>query len=84
MLQALPLTQRVLGVAIYYMGHPTKTSWYTDGSKRHGRVGGCINNRNFRAAFRVRSPQQVYMAETMACVVASHLAQPGDNIILEN
>ena len=80
----LPPTQSVLGVTIHYNGHPTTTRWYTDDSKRHGRAGAGISNGNFRAAFRVHGPQQVYKAETMACALASHLAQPGDEIILDN
>ena len=35
-------------------------------------------------AFRVHGPQQVYWLEAMACVVASHLAQPGDEMIPDN
>ena len=89
MLQALPLTQRILGVTVYCTGRPTTTRWYTDGSKRHGKAGGGISNGDFRAACRVHGPQRtrskkVYRAKTMACAVASHVAQPGDDIILDN
>ena len=77
-------TQNVLGVTVYYTGHPTTSRWYGDGSKRHGRAGGGIRNGEFRAAFRVHGARQVYRAEKMACAVASHPAQPGDEIILDN
>ena len=60
------------------MGHRTTSWWYT-----HGKAGRGISNGDFRAAFRVREPQQVYGAETMACAVASNLAQPGDEIIVD-
>ena len=74
--RTLPHTQSVLGV--------TARRWYTDGSKRHGRAGGGISNEAFRAAVRVHGPQQVYRAETIACAVASDLAQPRDDIVLDN
>ena len=67
-----------------YTGHPTTRRWYTDGSKRHGRAGEGISNGEFRAAFRVHGPQQIYRAEIMACAVASNLAQPGDKIVLDS
>ena len=56
---------------IYYTGHPTTRRWYTDGSKHHGRAGENISNGDFRAAFWVHGPQQVYRVETMACAPAS-------------
>ena len=68
----------------YYTGEPTTTRCNTDGSKRHGRAGGGIYNGNFRAAFRVHGPQQVYRAETMASALASELASKGDVVILDN
>ena len=80
----LPHTRNVLGVTIYYTGHSTTRWWYMDGSKRHSRARGGINNGEFRAAFRVHGPQQVYRAEAMACAVASDLAQPGDDIVLDH
>ena len=84
MTQTLPHTRNVLGVTIYYTGHPTTRRWYTDGSKRHGRAGGGINNGECRAAFRVHGPQWLHRAESMACAVALDLAQPGDEIVLDN
>ena len=50
----------------------------------HGRAGGGIYNGDFRAAFRVLGPQQVYRAETMACTLASDMSKEGDEIILDN
>ena len=47
-------------------------------------AGGDIYNGTCRAAFRVHGPQQVYRAKTIACVLASELASPGDDIILDN
>ena len=82
--QALPHQQKLHGITIHYTGEPTTTRWYTDGSKRHGRAGGGIYNGTYRAAFRVHGPQQVYQAETIACALASELAKPGDDIILDN
>ena len=82
--QALPHQQKLHGITIHYTGEPTTTRWYTDGSKRHGRAGGGIYNGTYRAAFRVHGPQQVYRAETIACALASELAKPGDDIILDN
>ena len=81
---ALPHQQKIHGITIHYTGKPTTTWWYTDGSKRHGRAGGGIYNGTCRAAFRVHGPQQVYRAETIACALASELASPGDDIILDN
>ena len=46
--------------------------------------GGGICNGNFRATFRVRGPQHVYCAETIACALASELASEGDEVILDN
>ena len=83
-MRTLPHTRSVLGVTIYYSGEPTTQRWYTDGSKRHGRAGGGMSNGEFRAAFRVHGPQQVYRAEPMACAVASGLAWPADEIVLDN
>ena len=82
--QALPHQQKLHGITIHYTGEPTTTRWYTDGLKRHGRAGGGIYNGTYRAAFRVHGPQQVYRAETIACALASELAKPGDDIILDN
>ena len=82
--QALPHQQKIHGVTIHYTGKPTTTRWYTDGSKRHGRAGGGTYNGTYRAAFRVHGPHQVYRAETIACALASELASPGDDIILDN
>ena len=82
--QTLPHQQKIHGITIHYTGEPTTTRWYTDGSKRHGRAGGGIYNGNYRAAFRVHGPQQVYRAETIACALSSELASPGDDIILDN
>ena len=59
----LPHTRNALGVTIYYTGHPTTKRWYTDGLKRHGRAGGGMSNGDFRVAFRVHGPQQVYRVE---------------------
>ena len=84
MTHTLPHTRNALGVTIYYTGHPTIRRWYTDGTKRHGRAGGGISNGDFCAAFQVHGPQQVYRAETMACAVATDVAQPGDEIVLDN
>ena len=50
---------------------------------RYG-MGGGIYNGNFRAAFRVHGPQQVYRAETIAYALASELAREGDEVILDN
>ena len=79
--QTVPYRQQLHGITLYYTGEPTTTRWYTDGSKRHGRggrvAGGGIYNGNFRAAFRVHGPQQVYRAETLA----SELASKGDEVI---
>ena len=61
----------ILGVTCYYIGEPTNTSWYTDGSKHHGRAGRGIGNGNLRAAFRVHEQQHAYHAEMMACALAS-------------
>ena len=36
---------------------------------------GVIYNKGYRAAFRVHGPQQVYWAETIACALASELAE---------
>ena len=83
-LQALPLIQRIFLVTVYYIGRPTTTHRYTDGSKCHNRTGGGIGNGNLRAAFHVHGPQQVHRAETMACVVASHLAELRGDIIRDN
>ena len=58
--------------------------WYNGASKRRGRAGGGISNGDFCAAFRVHRPQQFYHAETMTCTIASHLAQPREEIILDN
>ena len=82
--QALPHQQKIHGITVHYTGEPTTTRWYTDGSKRHGRAGGGIYNGTYRAAFRVHGPQQVYRAETIACALASELAKPGDDIILDS
>ena len=46
--------------------------------------GGGIYNGNFRAAFRVHRPQQVYRTETIVCAVASELAREGNEVILDN
>ena len=54
--QTLPHKRQIHGITIHYTGEPTTTRWYADGSKRHGRAGGGIYNRNYRAAFRVRGP----------------------------
>ena len=81
---ALPHQQKIHGITVHYTGEPTTTRWYTDGSKQHGRVGGGIYNRTYRAAFRVHGPQQVYRAETIACALASELTRPRDDIILDN
>ena len=82
--QALPYQQKIHGITVHYTGEPTTTRWCTDGSKRHGGAGGGIYNGTYRAAFRVHGPQQVYRAETIACALASELASPGDDIILDN
>ena len=82
--QALPHQQKIHGITVHYTGEPTTTRWYTDGSKQHGRAGGSIYNGTYRAAFRVHGPQQVYRAETIACTLASELARPGDDVILDN
>ena len=74
MSQTLPYRQQLNGITLYYTGEPTTTRWYTDGSKRHNRAGGEIYNGNFRAAFRVQGPQQVYRAETIAFALAFELA----------
>ena len=84
MAQSLTHTRSVILVTIYYSGPPTTRRWYTDASKRHGRAGGGLSNGDFHAAFCVHGPQQVYGAETMASAVASDLAQPGDEIVLDN
>ena len=72
--QTLPYQRKLHGITIHYTGEPTTTRWYTDGSKQQGRAGGGIYNGNYRAAFRVRGPQQVYRAKTIACALASELA----------
>ena len=82
--QALPHQQKIHGITVHYTGEPSNTRWYTDGSKRHGRAGGGIYNGTYRAAFRLHGPQQVYRAETIACALASELAKPRDDIILDN
>ena len=82
--QTLSHQKKIHGITIHYTGEPTTTRWYTDGSKRHGRAGGGIYNRSYRAAFRVHGPQQVYRAETIACALASQLASSGEDIILDN
>ena len=41
-------------------------------------------NGDFRAAFRVHAPQQVYGAETMVCALASNMDGEWDEIILNN
>ena len=82
--QTLPYQQKLHGITLHDMGEPTTTRWYTDGSKRQGRAGGGIYNGNYRAAFRVHGPQQVYRAETLACALASELATEGDEVILDN
>ena len=82
--QTLPYPQQLHGITLHYTGEPTTTRWYTDGSKRHGRAGGGIYNGNFRAAFHVHGPQQVYCAETIARALASELASEGDEVILDN
>ena len=82
--QALPHQRKLHGITIHYTGEPTTTKWYIDGSKRQGRAGGGIYNGNYRAAFRVHGPQQVYRAETIACTLASELASEGDEIVLDN
>ena len=82
--QALPHRRKLHGITIHYTGEPTTTKWETDGSKRQGRAGGGIYNGNYRAAFRVHGPQQVYRAETIACALASELASEGDEIVLDN
>ena len=82
--QALPHQRKIHGITIQFTGEPSTTRGYTDGSKRHGKAGGGIYNGNYRAAFRVHGPQQVYRAETIACALASELASPGDEIILDN
>ena len=82
--QALPHQRKLHGITIHYTGEPTTTKWYTDGSKRQGRAGGGIYNGNYRAAFRVHGPQQVYQAETIACELASELASERDEIVLDN
>ena len=84
MSQALPHKQQLHGITLHDTGEPTTTRWYTDGLKRHGRAGGEIYNGNFRVAFHVHGPQQVYHAETIACALASKLAQEGDEVILDN
>ena len=76
--QALPHTRSVLGVTTYYSGQSKTRRWYIDGSKRHVRPGASNSNGDFRAAFRVHGPQQVYRAETTACAVASDLARGRD------
>ena len=53
-------------------------------SKQHGRAGAGIYNGNYRAAFRVHGPQQVYRVETMACAVVSDMTREGGEIILDN
>ena len=65
-LQALPLTQRVLGVTIYPTGHPTTTILYGDGSKRHSRAAGGMSHGTFRAASGVQRPH-ISPPKTMAC-----------------
>ena len=75
--QTLPHQQRIHRLTIHYTGEPSTTSWYTDGSKRHGPAGGGIYNGNYHAAFRVHGPQQVYRAETIACALAFELARQG-------
>ena len=82
--QTLPYQRKLHGITIHYTGEPTTTRWYTDGSKRQGRAEGGIYNGNYRAAFRVHGPQQVYRAETIGCALASELASEGDEIILDN
>ena len=82
--EALPHQRKLHGITIHYTGEPTTTKWYIDGSKRQGRAGGGIYNGNYRAAFRVHGPQQVYRAETIACTLASELASEGDEIVLDN
>ena len=47
MTHTLPHTWNVLGVTVYYTGHPTTRRWYTDGSKHHGRAGGGHQQRGF-------------------------------------
>ena len=49
-----------------------------------GRGGGGVYNGNFRVAFRVHGPQQMYRAKTIACALASELAREGDEVILDN
>ena len=78
--QTLPYQQKLHRITIHYTGEPTTTRWYTDRSKRQGRAGGGIYNGNYRAAFYVHGPQQVYRAQT----IASELASEGDEIILDN
>ena len=82
--QALPHQWKIHGITVHYTGEPTTTRWYTDRSKRHGRAEGGIYNGTYRAAFRVHGPQQVYRAETIASALASELAKPGYDIILDN
>ena len=82
--QTLPHQQKIYGITIHYTGEPTTTRWYTNGSKRRRRAGGGIYNGPYRAASRVRGPQQVYRAKTIACATASELARPGDDIILDH
>ena len=84
MSQTLPYQQKVHGITLHYTGKPTTTRWYNDGSKQQGREGGGIYNGNYRAAFRVHGPQQVYRAETIACALASELAREGGEVILDN
>ena len=81
--EALPQQRKTHRITIHYTGEPTATRWYTDGWKRLGRAGGGIYNGNYRAAFRVCGPQQVYRAETIACALASALPSTGDEIILD-
>ena len=64
-------------------GPPHVNWWYTYGSKFHGKAGGGIKNGRFRAAFHVHGRHQAYRAETMACAVASHQAQPREEVILD-
>ena len=54
--RTLPHTRNILGVTVHFTGHPTPNRWYTDGLKRHGRVGGGIGNGGFEVAFRVHGP----------------------------
>ena len=82
--QALPHQYQLHGITPHFTGQPTTARWYTDSSKRHGRAGVGIYNGNFRAAFRVHGPQQVYHAGTITGALAPELAQEGNEVILDN